>query len=110
MDIRIETKTGSPSAVRRNSIPVERPEGFDDESYVQHAVSAAELVRLFLNGDVDDRHKAKDGATTTMIIADETISDEQLEEAFRREDRRQDEHPSTWSRPHVVNLLPVVVS
>lgn len=40
-----------------------------------------------------------------MLIADELTTDEQLEEAFRLEGARHSEHPITWGRPHVVQLV-----
>lgn len=63
MDLRLEIHTISPAGSRRGSINVDRPDGFNDEAYLQHTVCAAELLRQVINGEVDCRHRSQDGAT-----------------------------------------------
>jgi hypothetical protein len=108
MDLRLEMLTSSPGGVRRGSIPIERPEGFNDETYLQHANCAAELLRQVMNGEVDYRHRTGDGATVSMIVADETVIEYDVKVAFDLERIRQDRYPNTWGRVHIVEL-PVAV-
>ena len=105
MDLRLDMHTLGPAGSRRGSIDVKRPEGFSDAAYLQHTVCAAELLRQAMNGEVDYRHKARDGSTTTMLIADEHTTEEQLETAFRTETSRHHVDPGTWGDAHVVLLV-----
>lgn len=108
MDLRLEMLTTSPSGVHRGSLQIERPEGFDDETYMQHAVCAAELLRQVMNGEVDHRHCTSDGATVTMIVADENVTKADIGQAFDLEYSRHASNPSSWGRLHIAQLPTVV--
>lgn len=98
-ELNLEIHHGNQWRIARETLPIARPEGFDDSQYEAHAWYAADLVKNALSAEA-----LRVTGVVIMIVEEGVLTEEAIREQFDAASQQFAE-AQTWRIAHIVRPI-----